>query len=179
MNLFIACSSSNDISDYYIKDCNVYLNELFKNDYNLVFGAYNAGLMGEAYNIALKNNRNILGICPEVFKDDLDTLNCTNKIITDDILDRTKSLINNSDVLIFLPGGIGTFLELMAAIDMKRNGEINKPIIIYNCNNYFDQLFDFLEVMYTEKFSSFELKNIYHISNNISDTLDYINNYFN
>ena len=176
MNLFIGCSSSNDIPDKYLIECQKYLEDLFKLDNNLVFGAYNAGLMGLAYETAINNKREIIGICPIVFKEDLFNLNCTKKIVTDDILGRTRALIKEADALIFLPGGIGTILELMAAIDMKRNGEINKPIIIYNCCNFFDILFDFLDKIYDEKFTSSDVKKCYYITNNVKDTLNFIKN---
>lgn len=177
MKLFIGCSSSNNIHDKYLEDCKNYLNELLKNN-ELVFGAYDAGIMGLAYNIALNNKRNITGICPTVYEDDLIKLNCNTKIVTDDILERTKSLIEVSDALIFLPGGIGTILELVAAIDKKRNGEINKPIIIYNSNNFFDSFFDFInQKVYNENFSSEDIKKCYYITDNAFDSLEYIYNY--
>ena len=55
MKLFIGCSSSNDISKRYLNDCEEYLEELFKLDNDLVFGAYNKGLMAIAYKLAKKS----------------------------------------------------------------------------------------------------------------------------
>ena len=144
----------------------------------LVFGAYNAGIMGLAYDNAINNKRDVIGICPEVLKDDLINLTCTKEIVTNDILSRTKALIDEADALIFLPGGIGSILELIAAIDKKRNGEINKPIILYNCCNFFDELFVFLEKIYNEKFSSKTIKDCYYICDNVEDTLLYLDNYY-
>ena len=177
MNLFIACSSSNDISNNYLELSKSYLDILLK-EHNLVFGAYDAGIMGIAYNSALNNKRKITGVCPKCYENDLLNLNCSNKIITDDILTRTKSLIDEADALIFLPGGIGTILELLAAIDKKRNNEIDKPLIIYNINNFFDKLFDFLEKIYDENFSNNNIRNCYYFSKSAEDTLYYINNYY-
>ena len=178
MNLFIGCASSNDIDNKYFESCKEYLEGLFESNNNLVFGAYNSGIMGLAYEIALNNKRKIIGSCPIVFKDDLLNLHCTKEIVTNNILERTNSLISESDALIFLPGGIGTVLELMAAIDGKRNGEFNKPIIIYNCYNFFDIWKDFLEKIYNENFSNINVKDCYYFSNNSKDTLDYINKYY-
>ena len=177
MKLFIGCSSSNEISNVYTNDCKTYLNELLK-DNDLVFGAYNSGLMGIAYEIAVNNKRNIIGACPEGYKSDLQNLKCSNSYVTDDILERTKVLIKESDALIFLPGGIGTILELIAAIDKKRNGEIDKPIIIYNSNSFFDSLFDFInKKVYGENFSSKDIERCYYITDNVIDSLEYIYNY--
>jgi len=178
MNLFIGCASSEEIPSKYLVKCKKYLEGLFEKDNNLVFGAYKSGIMGIAYDIAIANNKDIIGACPKVFQNDLLNINCTKEIVTEDILDRTKVLIDEADALIFFPGGIGTILELMASIDKKRNGEINKPIILYNCCNFFEELFIFLDKIYAENFSSQEVRNCYYISNDVQDTLDYINNYY-
>ena len=68
MKLFIGCSSSNDIPTEYFEDCKIFLEELMKEN-DLVFGACTTGLMGLAYNTALNNNREVTGICPEVYKE--------------------------------------------------------------------------------------------------------------
>ena len=62
MNLFIGCSSRDNIPSKYYDRCKKLLDELFKREYDLVFGACNKGLMGLAYNCALKYNRNIIFI---------------------------------------------------------------------------------------------------------------------
>ena len=125
MKLFIGCSSSNNIPDKYLKDCSNYLDELLREN-DIVFGGCSTGLMGLAYNITKEYNNKVIGISPTIFKSDLDILDCDEKIITDNTSRRTEELINNSDALIFLPGGIGTIYELFTAIELKRNHEFRQ-----------------------------------------------------
>lgn len=176
MKLFIGCSSSNDIPTEYFNDCKVLLEELMKEN-DLVFGACNSGLMGLAYNTTLKANGNITGICPEAYKDDFKTLKCDTEITTKSVSERTDSVISSSDALIFLPGGIGTIYELFTAIESKRCHEFDKPIVIYNSNGYFDKLLEFMDKVYSEKFSGFKDKRNYLVTDSISSILYYINNY--
>lgn len=176
MKLFIGCSSSNDIPTEYFNDCKVLLEELMKEN-DLVFGACNSGLMGLAYNTTLKANGNITGICPEAYKDDFKTLKCDTEITTKSVSERTDSVISSSDALIFLPGGIGTIYELFTVIESKRCHEFNKPIVIYNSNGYFDKLLEFMDKVYSEKFSGFKDKRNYLVTDSISSILYYINNY--
>jgi uncharacterized protein (TIGR00730 family) len=178
MKLFIGCSSSDDIQEIYNTDCSNYLEELFKLDNELIFGAYNKGLMAISYNIAKKYNRKITGITPKIFVESLNDLKCDQEIITTNISRRTDNLIEESDALIFLPGGIGTIYELFSAIESKRSGEFNKPIIIYNSNNFFDKLLLFLENIYNDNFTSKSVKDTYHISKSATDTIEYLNKYF-
>ena len=176
MKLFIGCSSSNNIPTEYFDDCKVLLEELMKEN-DLVFGACNSGLMGLAYNTTLKANGNITGNCPEAYKDDFKTLKCDTEITTKSVSERTDSVISSSDALIFLPGGIGTIYELFTAIESKRCHEFNKPIVIYNSNGYFDKLLEFMDKVYSEKFSGFKDKRNYLVTDSISSILYYINNY--
>lgn len=178
MKLFIGCSSSDDIPQKYIEDCNKMIQALMVNN-DLVFGAYNYGLMKLAYNNTLKLGGNIIGICPEAYKDDLKELNCNEEIITKSVNERTDNLISKSDALIFLPGGIGTICELFVAIDSKRCHEFNKPIVIYNSNGYFNKLLDFMEKMYSENFSKVKDKDNYLITDSIDEILSYIRSYNN
>lgn len=177
MRIFIGCSANEDIPSKYIDDCKKYLNELFKRNNDLIFGACNKGLMGLAYNIALEKENNIIGIYPKVYEYEATDLKCT-KIPTNNVNERTNNLIENSDVLIFLPGGIGTIYELLTSIETKRGKEFDKPIIIYNSCGYYDKLISFIKLMKTEKFVKEEVENCFHISDNIDDTLAYIDKYY-
>lgn len=178
MNILIGCSSREDIPEKYKQDCKQYLEELFKEDNNLVFGADNKGFMGLSYEIAKKNSRKIIGVCPELYKDDFKNLDCTTEIVTKTVVERTEQMIKNSEALIFIPGGLGTVYELFTAIETKRSHEHNKPIIIYNSCNYYDKLISLLEKMYEENFASRKWTELYHITDNAKDTLAYIEEYY-
>ena len=45
MKIFVGCSASEDIPSKYRLDCNMLLDELFRNNNDLVFGACNSGIM--------------------------------------------------------------------------------------------------------------------------------------
>lgn len=54
MDVFIGCSSSEYISDKYLDDGRIFLEELFSANNDLVFGVCSKGLMGLSYDIAKK-----------------------------------------------------------------------------------------------------------------------------
>jgi len=175
LKIFVGCSSSSNIPNQYRDDCKILLNELFKEENDLVFGAYNSGIMGDSYNSALNNGRNIIGICPEAYKDDFKDLKCTSEITTKTVSERTDKLINESEVLLFLPGGIGTIYELFNSIESKRCHEHDRAIIIYNSCNYYDDLFAFLDKLYGERFANDYVKQNYFISSSKDEIISYIN----
>ena len=64
----------------------------------------------------------------------------------------------------------------MVSIDSKRCGELDKPIIVYNANHFFDELLVFLDKIYNEKFTDSSVKNCYKVTYTIKETLNYLNN---
>ena len=178
MNIFIGCSSSEYISDKYLIDSKIFLEEIFNRDNNLIFGVCSKGLMGLSHDIAIKNNRSVKGICPIIYMNQLNDVNCTSKKITNTVGERIKEVINESDVLLFLPGGIGTMYEIFTAIEWKRSNEFDKPIIIYNPFGHFDKLLEFLDMIYDNGFSPPNIANCYFVCNDAKSALEYIDNYY-
>ncbi len=176
MKIFIGCSSSDNIPKAYFESSMLLLDELMKEN-DLVFGACNSGLMGLAYRTALNNKKEVTGICPEAYKDDFKSLNCTEEITTKTVNDRTDKVIESSDALVFLPGGIGTIYELFTAIESKRCHEFDKPIVVYNSDGYFDKLLEFMEKMYQEQFSRTKDRKNYLVTDKIPTIIAYLNNY--
>ena len=83
-------------------------------------------------------------------------------------------LIDNCDVILFLPGGIGTVYEIWAAIESKRSHEFNKPIIIYNAFGYFDPVIMMLDKIFAENFASLNDRTAYVVLNSQTEVLSYI-----
>lgn len=173
MKLFIGCSSYDDINSKYYEDVELLVDRLFKLDNDLVFGASDSGIMGICYRYALKYGRNIIGIYPEVYKEYADKLEC-EKISVNCVNERTNKLINESDVLIFLPGGYGTLYELFTAIESKRGSEHNKPIIIYNSCGYYDKLIDFINDMCSNGFAKRDVMDSYLVFDNVNNIVNYL-----
>ena len=80
--------------------------------------------------------------------------------------------MNNSDVLLFLPGGVGTIYELISAIEMKRSKEFDKPIIVYNETGFFDEMMQMLDKVYQRNFTSSKVRTNYNVANDYIAVLD-------
>lgn len=173
MKIFIGCSSRDNIPKKYYGYCKDFLNRLFEDGYDLVFGACSKGLMGLSYCVAKNHNRDVIGVFPDVYKEEADGLECF-QIPVKTVSERTDKVIEQSDALVFLPGGIGTMYELFTAIESKRAKEHNKPIIIYNCLDFYDDVLIQLEKMYDEKFTSLE-DECYCICRDVESVIKYLN----
>lgn len=173
MRIFIGSSSRDNIPLEYYSHCKDFLDRLFIDNHDLVFGANKHGLMGVSYDVASNNNRDIIGIYPNVYADGANEIDC-GKILVKTVNERTEKLIETSDVLLFFPGGIGTIYELFVAIETKRAKEHDKPIIIYNCCDFYNSLILLLDKMYKEGFTSLIDEGYFYICSSYEEFKKYI-----
>lgn len=71
-----------------------------------------------------------------------------------DMRERKQRMIADSNAVISLPGGSGTFEEVFEALTLKRLGLFIGPIVLVNTRGYFDRFVDFLEHSVRERFMS-------------------------
>ena len=171
MKIFVGSSSHNDIPQKYLK--NNYLKKILKGN-DLVFGASKDGLMGQTYNIAKENNKKVIASLPKFYNESLEGLDCTETFITNTMPESTIKAINSCDIILFIPGGLGTLYEIFFSIQTKICHEHNKPIIIYNYLHFYDDIIKQLNKMLKENFIKQKDTELYHISNNINDVLSYL-----
>ena len=124
--------------------------------HRLIYGAGNSGMMGAVSDALIEGGGEAIGVTPQFFvlaeetRDDL-----TEVVIADDMSTRRNWMIEHGDAYIALPGGMGTLDEIGEVMTYKRLGllgELNKPVMIYNVNGYYDRFFDFLEEMLAQGF---------------------------
>lgn len=176
-------SVNNSIDDKY-KKAGIYLGKrIAKENYGLIYSGMKNGMSGAvAKGVKEESNMPIIGVMPEFFK--TTKVNeiydgCTEKIFTDNISKRKEIMKEKSDAIIVTPGGVGTFDELFDAICTKRWGLIDKPIIIYNIDNYYKKLIEMLDYSIETNFGKGNYKETYKIFDNLDEIFNYINSYNN
>ena len=174
MKLFIGTSSCENIPEEITKDCTQLLEILLK-DNDLVFGAYNKGLMGISYEIAKKNNKKIIGICPKFYEESLRELECDVEEVTETMIESTLAIYKDSDALIIMPGGFGTIYEFFTANYSKICKEIDIPIILYNSCGYYDKLLSFIDDVCSENAVRESERGNYLVANTIEEVISYLN----
>jgi uncharacterized protein (TIGR00730 family) len=144
MKLAFFCSARENIRNQYENQVLKLLEELDNNIQftHVVYGGGDIGLMGTVYKF-FKNKKIIESHNLEKWR--LEE-NPDENLYTS-ILKRQKMLLLNSDAYIILPGGAGTLSELFDAIILNEIEHKNKPIIIFNCDSYYDKLIDLIKDM--------------------------------
>lgn len=152
--------------------------EIAKREHDLVFGGGDTGMMGAvAHGVKSKNGR-ILGIAPS-WINEFETLceGCDELIKTKSMDERKNLFLEKSDAFIISPGGIGTLDEFFEVFTLKKLKRHNKPIVILNIDNYFEEMILMLESMVKKGFLHENNMELFKVSEDIEDTLNYIENY--
>ena len=166
MEVFIATSSSNTIDPKYLKlarECSKFFTS---RDFNLVFGGANFSMMGECYNAFAEEGKNIKAFTVEKYKDDLKGLPKAECKLVSDTLVRFKWMFDISNVIVILPGGIGTLAEFASALEEYRTLDSNKLIILYNYDGFYNNIINWMSAAKTGGFLSESLFNDFKIINN-------------
>lgn len=125
------------------KDLGAYIAE---GGHTLVYGGSNVGLMKTLADAVLDRGGRVIGIEPRLLHEQGFTYDrLTELILTETVAERREKLMECGDVLIALPGGLGTLDEITEAIEMAALDTHRKPCILYNVDGYYDLLRAFLD----------------------------------
>ena len=144
-NICVFCGSSPGADPAYLQMANKLGEEISTRGLGLVYGGSNLGLMGAVAKSALSGGACVTGIMPKVFEGRVQHPNLTELIITDTMHQRKAKMFEISDGFIALPGGFGTFEELLEILTWSQIGYSSKPCGIINVNGYYDELLKFFD----------------------------------
>ncbi len=112
-----------------------------KSGNTLVYGGSKTGLMGEIADSVLKAGGKAIGVEPQMFIDEgFQHEGLTELIVTENISERKKKMIELGDTFIAFPGGTGTLEEISEVMSKVSLKHIVAPCILYNLNGYYEGL---------------------------------------
>src|SRR5215475_4276265 len=112
----------------------------------IVYGGGAVGSMGALADGALAAGGRVIGILPRFMADlEWGHKGLTDLQLVEDLRTRKHMMLTLSQAAIALPGGSGTFEELLEAITLKRLGLYLNPIVLVNTRGFFSSLQDVLE----------------------------------
>jgi uncharacterized protein (TIGR00730 family) len=137
----VYCASSRRIDQVFL-DAAARLGALLAaRNITVVYGGSSLGSMGALADGAMQAGGRVIGVMPR-FMYDLEWAHggLTELRLVDDMAQRKSALIDEVDGIVALPGGIGTFEELMEALALKSLGLHSHPIVLVNLQGYYEPL---------------------------------------
>ena len=138
----VFCASSNRMDAVYYEEAARLGAWMGETGRTLVYGGANCGMMEAVARAVHEHGGKVLGVVPQILSDRgrvstyIDTA-----LYTADLTDRKQQLIDCSDVLVALPGGIGTLDEVFTVMAANTIGIHRKRVIFWNINHFWDDLF--------------------------------------
>jgi uncharacterized protein (TIGR00730 family) len=148
-------------------------NLIAERNLRLVYGGASVGLMGTVADGVLEKGGDVYGILPDfLFKKEVGHTGIQKLEIVDSMHIRKQKMYESSDAFIILPGGIGTLDEFFEVFTWSQLELHNKPIGLYNINNYFNKLLNFISETIAEGFFSEDILKKLNISTHGEELLD-------
>ena len=160
----VFCGARNGANGAYAEAARALGALLARENWRLVYGAGDVGLMGEVARAAQAAGAQTFGVIPrhllalEQGRRDLGTL-----VITETMHERKKVMFSNSDAIVVLPGGAGTLDEFFEVLTWRQLGLHAKPILLLNINEFWTPLAGLIEHVIDRGFAGEDLRDFVSI----------------
>lgn len=154
--------------------------------FDLVYGGFNIGMMGLVAQAAKRHGSEIIGVVPQkgddpYFKDRsvVSSLSFNDRLEKTGSLDnRKRTMLSMSDGVVALPGGIGSFDEIITTIEAGRGRALRGAVsrfAIVNTAEYYEGLRIQLDQMHQAGLASEPATRMAHFAEDAVDAMEYIN----
>lgn len=150
MDIAVFCSA-NDVSETYTSSARELAQLLGHRGHNLIYGASNSGLMKIIADGVQRGGGRIVGITIDIYHKHARP-NIDEIILAKTLGERKAMMLEQADIVIVLPGGLGTLDEVTDILELKKQDRHNKEIIILDTAGFYDGLKTQLERMADEGF---------------------------
>lgn len=145
-NIGVFLSSRSDVSAAYheaVRQVGQWIGETRR---TLLYGGSKQGLMEVLARTAKEAGARVFGIVPQFVVDRNHVSELLDvEIRTAGLSDRKTVIIDRSDVLVALPGGVGTLDEVFTLLAGRTANETNKRVILYDVDGCWQPLIDLLD----------------------------------
>ena len=173
----VYCASSTQIDEKYFRVAKELGTLIAQRGLRLITGAGNMGLMCAVQDAALAAGGKATGVIPSfMIKEGWHHTGLTELIETASMHERKQMMADLSDGAIALPGGCGTFEELLEIITWKQLGLYLGPVIILNIDGYYDHLLAQLNRALEDKFMRDIHANIWQVATTAEEAVELLFN---
>lgn len=127
--------------------------QLAQNHLGVVYGGASIGLMGQVADTVLEQGAEVVGVIPAfLLQNEIAHAALTELHIVDTMHERKAMMAERASAFVALPGGLGTFEEILEIATWGQLAQHSKPIVLFNVENYYQGLIDQLAHAVAEGF---------------------------
>ena len=146
MKICVFCSANQQIDPDFFTMTEALGKWMAENGHSLVYGGVNQGLMECVAKAVKEAGAMTIGVVPMKVEDTGRRSDYVDvEIPCDNLSDRKQLMMDQSDVFIALPGGLGTLDEVFTIAASATIGYHQKPVILYNMKGVWNELIALLD----------------------------------
>ncbi len=175
MKICVFCSANQQIDPEFFTMTEELGKWAAKNGHTIVYGGVNQGLMECVAKATKEAGGHTIGVVPMLVEktgrisDYVDV-----EIPCDNLTDRKQLMMDQSDVFIALPGGIGTIDEVFTVAASATIGYHDKLVILYNMKGFWDTLISLLDDLQAKGMIRGDWRQYIKIANSLEELADLI-----
>ena len=153
--LCVYCGSSRHLDPKYYSASETVGRAMVENGWGLVYGGGNVGMMGSVAAAVKGAGGRVVGVIPDFMIERELAFHQADELVTVATMrERKRIMEERASAFLALPGGIGTLEELTEIMTLRYIRRIDKPVVIFNQDGFYDDLLRFFERMTRERFKS-------------------------
>jgi uncharacterized protein (TIGR00730 family) len=151
-SIAVYCASSNKVRASFVEAAETLGTIFASHGIRLIYGDGGIGLMAAVAKGVLDAGGEAVGVIPRfMVEQGWNNPRSTETIVTETMHERKALICDISDAMVALPGGIGTFEELLECLTWKQLGLHSNPVVILNTDGYYDRLLACIDLMVEEQ----------------------------
>lgn len=169
------CAASENIEPLYFEAANEVGAMLGAMGAELVYGGARFGLMEATAKAAKDAGAHIVGVVPGILveRDRVSTL-LDERVLCRNLSERKDIMLQRSEVLVALPGGVGTLDEIFHVAAAATIGYHSKRVVLYNAGGYWNAIVGALNEMESKGFLRGGFEKYISVAENIDELRDFI-----
>ena len=138
----------------------------------VIYGGGHVGLMGTVADAAIAAGGEVIGLIPaRLLEREVGHRDITRLVVTGDMFERKRRMIEDADAFVVLPGGLGTLDELLEVLTLRQLGYHDKPIVLVNAGGHFDPFLALVDHVIDAGFAGRECGNLCRPVAGVADVL--------
>lgn len=170
MKIAVFCSANEHIDPDFFSLTEEFGKWMAQNHHDLIFGGTNQGLMNCIAKAMHQGGGRVIGVVPSLVEkggrmsDYIDV-----NYPTDNLSDRKDLMINQCDIVVALPGGVGSLDEIFSVAASNSIGYHSKKVILYNMKGFWNALIALMDDLDNKGMIRGNWHNMIEVANNIDE----------
>ncbi|CAB4873021.1 unannotated protein [freshwater metagenome] len=146
IKICVYCGTNTGTSPAYMQIAHDLGTTMAQRGLGLVYGGGKLGLMGAVADAVLGAGGHVIGVIPEVLvRAEVGHTGLSQLEVAEDMHTRKARMAELADAFIALPGGFGTFEELLEVLTWNQLGFISKPVVMLDVDGFYAPMLEMFQ----------------------------------